>query len=182
VTDMLWKQLRALMPAPLPRGFPRDTVVLFPPRDNAALALQTLVAGLKVSANLSMFTYTDAKLDALLHTKATSPGFTFQGVLDEGCVQQIASMKALVDGWASDPRMIVGHSEHGQIIHRKILVGDHLYVAGGSTNWTHAGQLLEDNELVIVHSAPLAAYYETVLDANYQRLQALKAAPLRVAA
>jgi hypothetical protein len=145
VRDMLWSQLRALMPSPLPSGFPEDTVVLFPPRDNAAGALELLVAGLTVSANLSMFTYTDQKLDGLLHAKALSPGFDFKGVLDEGCVNQIPSMKALLAGWASDSRMLTGRSEHGQIIHRKILVGDHQYVCGGSTNWTHAGQLLEDN-------------------------------------
>lgn len=170
----LWEELRALMPGPLPARFPASMVVLFPPRDNAAQALQLLVTSLKVSANASMFTYTDKTLHAALKTKGQLAGFDLKLVLDETEAKQVPAMAALVTDWNADPRVLAGNSEHGDYIHRKILVGDHEYVVDGATNWTHAGEALEDNSLTIIRSKPLAAYYEQMLDANFARVQALK--------
>lgn len=171
MTPSLWNELRALMPAPLPAKFPSDTVVLFPPRDNAAGALQLLAANSAIAVNGSMFTYTDKALHAILKTKAAAAGYDLQLVLDETQAKTVPAMAALVADWAADPRILIGNSEHGAYIHRKIWVFDHEYVVDGSTNTTHSGEALEDNSLTIVRNAPLAAYYETALNANAQRLK-----------
>lgn len=170
----LWSQLRACSTAPLPTRFPTDTVVLFAPRDNAPLALQTLIAAAKTSVKVEMFTYTDKALDALLHQKAATAGISFQMTFDASQSVQEPAMARLVAGWQADlgARVVTGHSEHNEIIHRKVVVIDHLYVAGGSTNWTVSGERFEDNELVIRRSAPLAAWYEQILDANFARVRA----------
>lgn len=167
----MWEQLRSLMPEPLPQRYPFDTVALFPPRDDAAKALQLVIGSATRSVKVEMFTYCDAAIDALLHQKAATVGIDFQMTLDESEAERISTTKALLAGWNGDKRIAVGKSEHGQIIHRKIVIVDHLYVAGGSTNWTHPGEYLEDNELVIRRCAPLAHWYEQVLDANFERVR-----------
>lgn len=178
----LWKELRAMMPGPLPAGFRSDTVVLFPPRDNAVGALQLLVENLGVSAYASMFTFTDKTLHSTLKAKAALPGFDLQLVLDATEAKTVPAMAALFADWAGDPRVLIGNSEHGAYIHRKILVGDHKWVVDGSTNWTHSGESLEDNSLLIFRSPPLAAYYEAAMKANFVRLEALRAAAVGAAA
>jgi phosphatidylserine/phosphatidylglycerophosphate/cardiolipin synthase-like enzyme len=165
-----WTQLRRLMPQPLPARFPADTVVLFPPRDNAQIALSILVGAAKSSIRLEMFTYCDAVLDAAVHAKAAQPGFSFQATFDASQATQEPDMAKLLTGWANDPRVVTGKSEKGQLIHRKIIVVDDTYVVGGSTNWTFDGERLEDNELVIRRNPVLAGVYAAVLDANHARL------------
>jgi phosphatidylserine/phosphatidylglycerophosphate/cardiolipin synthase-like enzyme len=169
---LLWQQLKACAAATPPAGFPADTIALFAPRDNVAEALQVLVGSARTAISIEMFTYCDATLDAIVHAKASTPGIAFQATFDRSEAQAVASMSKLVAGWAGDSRVVVGRSEHGQIIHRKILVVDHYYVASGSTNWTHDGEALEDNELVIRRGAAIAAWYEQTLDANHARLVA----------
>lgn len=174
----LWKQLVACTTTPRPPRFPADTVVLFPPRDDAALALQTLARFATTSLKVEMFTYCDASIDAILREKASTSGLDFQMTLDQSEATRISTMAKLIAGWGADVgvRVVTGKSEHGQIIHRKIMVVDHVYVVSGSTNWTHPGEALEDNELVIRRSAPLAAWYEQILDANFARVKAAMAA------
>jgi phosphatidylserine/phosphatidylglycerophosphate/cardiolipin synthase-like enzyme len=146
--------------------------VLFPPRDNAAHALQLLVESATTAIKVEMFTYCDKAVDAILHEKATLPGLELQMTFDVGQAAQDKAMAKLLAGWQTElgKRVVTGRSERGQIIHRKIVVVDHLYVGSGSTNWTVDGEQLEDNELVIRRSRPLAAWYEQTLDANHTRL------------
>lgn len=172
IHSSFWKKLRAYMPAAgMPGKFPADTVALFAPRDDVVGALQTLVASAAVSIKVEMFTYCDKQLHALLVAKAPMVQATF----DESQYLQIAVMKQLVDELAAaGADVATGKSEHGEIIHRKVLIVDHLYVANGSTNWTISGEKLEDNDLVIRRDAPLAAWYEQVLDVNHARVKARK--------
>lgn len=174
----LWKQLLACTSVPRPPRFPADTIVLFPPRDDAARALQAVVAAATSALKVEMFTYCDASIDTLLHEKASLSGLDFQMTLDSSEARATAAMAKLVAGWGSDVgvRVVTGKSEHGQIIHRKIVIVDHVYVVSGSTNWTHAGEVLEDNELVIRRNPAVAAWYEQILDANFARVKAAMAA------
>lgn len=172
----VWQQLQACV-APGAPATPSGTIILFAPRDNSAQALQTVLAAAATSIKIEMFAYTDAAIDEILHAKAALDGFEFQATFDESEAVGLASMAKLLAGWAGDPRVVTGRSEHGQIIHRKIAVVDHHYVIAGSTNWTYDGEHLEDNELVIRSSPLLAAAYEQVLDANHSRLTATTPAP-----
>lgn len=170
----LMAELRAFGATVLPAGFPADTVVLFPPGDHAQAALRALIAAAAVSVKVEMYTYTDKTIDGILHAKAAQPGFEFQATFDSSQATQDPAMAALLAGWAADlgKRVVTGKSERGEIIHRKVWVIDHLYVASGSMNTTISGEVLEDNELVIRRSKPLAARYEQILDANFLRVQA----------
>jgi phosphatidylserine/phosphatidylglycerophosphate/cardiolipin synthase-like enzyme len=160
------------MPGPLPARFPADTVALFPPRDNAALALELLVNAATSSIRVEMFTYCDAKLDAAIKAKAqpARPDFLYQGTFDAAQATNVSSMAKLLAGWNGDPRNVTGKSEHGQIIHRKIIIIDNHYLGSGSTNLTHDGEVLEDNELVIRRGNAIAQWYINTLDPNHQRL------------
>lgn len=171
----LWKQLQGCSSVARSPRFPSDSVVLFPPRDDAAAALQLLLAAAATSVRVEMFAYTDARLDQALHAKAQDPTIAlFQLTLDSSQIAEDVTMAGLVAGWKSDlgVRVVTGRSEHGRIIHRKVAVVDGYYVVSGSTNWTNSGERLEDNELVIRRGAPLASWYAQVLDANFARVKA----------
>lgn len=170
----LWPQLQACTTQPAPAGFPDDTIVLFAPRDNIPHALQLLIGSATASVKVEMFTYCDQTLHPTLKAKAAT--VEFQATFDESEYQRVRLMRQLVDDLAAAAHVAVGESEHHRIIHRKVVVVDHLYVAGGSTNWTDPGERLEDNELVIRRSPPLAGWYEQVLDANFARVKARMAA------
>lgn len=176
-SSLLWKRLQGCVHSPRPTvaHLPSDTIVLFAPLDDVAHALQTLVAAFERSLTLECFTYCDKTLHGIVAAKAVTPGFTLAATFDEGQYLTVPSMRALVD--TLPPELVaVGKSEHDEIVHRKVLVGDHEYVVNGSTNLTESGERFEDNELVIRRSAPLAAVYESVLAANHARIRALKAA------
>lgn len=172
MSTSVWMRLRAMMPQPLPAGFPADTVVLFPPRDNAQAALELLIGAAKTSLALEMFTYCDAALHAVVKTAIAQPGFEFAATFDAGQAATAASMAKLLADWTGDPRVVTGKSEKGQIIHRKIGVVDLEYVWGGSTNLTFDGERLEDNELVIRRNPVLARLYAEEMAANHSRLSA----------
>lgn len=172
MSKSLITQTRAFSTLKVPAGFPTDTAVLFAPRDNVRQALLEAIDFFTVSITIAMFTLTDPEIWGALKTKMGTPGFAFQMSLDATEATTEPAMAAIIAEIGADPRVAVGSSIHGAYHHDKFFVGDHLYVGGGSTNWTVSGSAKEDNELSIRKSAPLAAWYETGLNADFARMKA----------
>lgn len=164
-------QLKKIAAVPLPAGYPTDTAVLFAPRDNVQHALELVIGAAVVSLKIGMFALTDPAVNALLHMKASTAGIEFQMSLDSSQAATNPKMGPIVASWAGDARVKTGTSARGNYSHVKVAVVDHLYVVGGSTNFTLSGELYEDNELVVRKHHVLAAWYEQQLDAIFARMK-----------
>jgi phosphatidylserine/phosphatidylglycerophosphate/cardiolipin synthase-like enzyme len=52
-------------------------------------------------------------------------------------------------------------------MHRKMVIVDGLWRVSGSTNWSMAGETLQDNELTIIRDAMVCAEARPVLDIEH---------------
>lgn len=150
-------------------GWPDDVRSFFSPRDICVpLVLQALIAAAQDSIKVNMYGYDDDRLDQILHSKASEPGFCFQMSLDSSQAGGVHE-RALLAPWADSvgTTVAVGRSVKSAISHLKVAIIDGLYVISGSTNWSSSGETKQDNELVIHRSDRLAARYGAVLDLNH---------------
>ena len=166
-------QVRSLAAVPTPKGYPTDTAVLFSPRDKVQAAIELMLNSATVSLKVAMFALTDPAVNTILHTKAALPApFEFQMTLYSDEATTDLPMKAIVAGWATDPRVVTGTSAKGDYSHLKVAVVDHEYIIDGSTNFTLSGEEGEDNTIIVRKHAVLALWYETQLDAIYAHMKA----------
>jgi phosphatidylserine/phosphatidylglycerophosphate/cardiolipin synthase-like enzyme len=66
----------------------------------------------------------------------------------------------------------IGTSEHGAIMHRKMVIVDGLWRISGSTNWSTSGETLQDNEATNLLDATACTEARTVLDIEHNKMLA----------
>jgi phosphatidylserine/phosphatidylglycerophosphate/cardiolipin synthase-like enzyme len=72
----------------------------------------------------------------------------------------------------------IGSSEHGRIMHMKLLVIDGTVLATGSTNWSGGAEHLQDNELTVaIHPARAAEARIRIDTIHTHMLQTTKPKP-----
>jgi phosphatidylserine/phosphatidylglycerophosphate/cardiolipin synthase-like enzyme len=141
---------------------------LWAPYDKVHEALVALVNTARRSVVIGMFGFTDRELAAAVKAKLSDPNIFCQITLDS---RQAAgpTEKAMLDefGLLESNSVVTGNSEHGDIMHRKIMIIDGIIRISGSTNWSLAGEQKQDNELTIVWDAVVAAEARHVLDLEH---------------
>jgi phosphatidylserine/phosphatidylglycerophosphate/cardiolipin synthase-like enzyme len=155
---------------PLPPGYPDDHRTLYAPIDNVPDALAYLLSSAQRSLVVAMFGFDDPKLAEILHTKLVQDHCYVQLTLD--ATQAAGAHEKLLLGQQDYPSssIAIGHSEHGRIMHMKTVVIDGIWVIQGSTNWSDAGERLQDNELSITANPYVAAEARARIDAIHTNM------------
>lgn len=131
-------------------GYPDNARTFYSPVDQVHEALKALLASVSKSLVVSMYGYDE--LDAVIRDKLESDKIFVQMSLDKS--QSAGVHEAdLLRKWNNDGvgnSIAVGHSEHGAIMHLKMVIIDGLDVVTGSTNWSKSGEGDQDNQLTII--------------------------------
>jgi phosphatidylserine/phosphatidylglycerophosphate/cardiolipin synthase-like enzyme len=142
---------------PFPPGYPCDTRTFYSPVDDLRGALAHCIANAKHEVLVAMYGFDDQVLAAALKSKLADPNVHVQLTLDSSQAGGTHEKKLLADEDYPNSSVAIGTSEHGRIMHMKLMVIDGTLVASGSTNWSDAAEHLQDNELTIaLHPARAA--------------------------
>jgi phosphatidylserine/phosphatidylglycerophosphate/cardiolipin synthase-like enzyme len=133
-------------------GYPPDARTFYSPVDDLHGALAYAVKIAKKELIVAMFGFDDPILAAALKGKLADPNVFVQLTLDK--TQAAGAHEAALLTQEDYPKssIAVGSSEHGRIMHLKVIVIDGLWLVSGSTNWSDAAESLQDNELTIRYS------------------------------
>lgn len=134
---------------PYPPGYPPDVRTLYSPVDDVHGALTYLIQAARHEVLVAMFGFDDDQLAAALKARMADPNIHVQLTLDKSQAGGVHERKLLATEGYPNNSVAVGSSEHGRIMHMKLLVIDGAVLVSGSTNWSDAAEHLQDNELTV---------------------------------
>lgn len=142
--------------APFPPGYPTDRRTFYSPVDDVHGALKYVLTSATRSIVVALYGFDDDELAAILKEKLAAEGVYVQLTLDSS--QAAGVHEKLLLGQQDYPisSVAIGRSEKGAIMHLKEGVVDGTILFTGSTNWSTAGESLQDNQLT-VEINPVAA-------------------------
>jgi phosphatidylserine/phosphatidylglycerophosphate/cardiolipin synthase-like enzyme len=142
---------------PFPPAYPSDVRTFYSPIDDLRGALAFCIANAKHEVLVAMFGFDDDILAAALKTKMADPNIHVQLTLDKSQAGGVHEKALLAQEKYPNSSVAIGSSEHGRIMHMKVMVIDGTVLCTGSTNWSDAAEHLQDNELTIsLHPARAA--------------------------
>ena len=152
-----------------PSGYPSNMRTFYSPEDHVPQVLQTVISSVSKSIVVAMHGFDDQILAGMLDAALKNPAIYVQITLDRS---QAAGPheKSVLAQYANDMTgnsVAIGNSEKGAIMHRKMVIVDGLWRLSGSTNWSTAGETLQDNELTIIRDAMVCAEARPVLDIEH---------------
>lgn len=149
-------------------GFPADWPVgrrvYFSPVDNVHGALVALISSATESLAIAMYGFDDQELADAIKAKLADPTVFVALTLDSSQAGGVYEREILAVEAYPNSMVAVGRSEKGQIMHLKCGVVDGRYTFDGSTNWSHSGEALQDNQLTVCDSRAQAHRYRTRID------------------
>lgn len=135
--------------APFPPGYPVDVRTFYSPIDDLRGALEFLINSARHEILIAMFGFDDDILAAAIRNQMTNPDVHVQLTLDKSQAGGVHERTLLATEAFPNTSVAIGSSEHGRIMHMKLLVIDGTILVGGSTNWSDAAEHLQDNELTV---------------------------------
>lgn len=157
---------------PLPPGYPPNHRTLYTPVDNVHDALAFLLNSAQHTLVVAMFGFDDPQLAQVLHGKLIQAHCYVQLTLDSTQAGGVHEKTLLADQNYPASSIAIGQSEKHRIMHMKMVVIDNLWVVTGSTNWSDAGESLQDNELSITADPYVAAEARGRIDAIHANMLA----------
>ena len=158
--------------APLTPGYPDSHRTLYAPVDDVHGALVYMIKHAQTSLVVAMFGFDDTQLARAIHTKLRQERCHVQLTLDRTQAGGVHEKQLLAQEHYPASSIAVGSSEHGRIMHMKTVVIDGLWVIQGSTNWSDAGERLQDNELSVTADPYVAAEARARIDAIHANMLA----------
>lgn len=162
-------------------GFPPDYLhgvrTFYAPVDNVHQVLLDLVRSAKKSLVVALYGLDDDELADAIHAKLTDEHVQVQLTLDSSQAGGAHERTLLAREDFPQSSVAIGRSEHGAIMHLKMLVVDGEITVTGSTNWSGSGEREQDNALVVIRSnaaareatARIAAIHEHMLAVGRRR-------------
>lgn len=151
--------------------YPANMRTFYSPIDDVHGALKAVIGSATQSLVVAMFGYDDDELAELIAHIIDDHRIYVQITLDKsqaGGVHEKALLEKFKNEMDSNS-VAIGTSEHGAIMHRKMVIVDGLWRISGSTNWSTSGETLQDNELTIIQSAAACAEARHVLDIEHNK-------------
>lgn len=153
-------------------GYPENMRRFFSPVDNVKGALTQIVSSAQQSLVLAMYGFDDDDLAHMIRLKLADPSCHVQITLD--ATQAAGAHEKLLLGREKFPAtsIAIGHSEHGAIMHLKLMVIDGWLTVSGSTNWSDSAEAKQDNELTVIADPLFAAESRARIDAIHTNMLA----------
>lgn len=152
-----------------PSGYPANMRTFYSPEDYVPEVLQTVISSVSKSVVVAMYGFDDDALAGMLQAALNNPGIYVQITLDASQASGTHE-KALLAKYFNDKTgnsIAIGKSEHGAIMHRKMVIVDGLWRISGSTNWSTSGETLQDNELTVIREAFVCSEARPILDIEH---------------
>jgi phosphatidylserine/phosphatidylglycerophosphate/cardiolipin synthase-like enzyme len=157
---------------PFPDGYPANCRTFYAPIDNVHDALAELLNTAQHSIILAMFGFDDPVLATVLTRKLNQEHCFVQLTLDKSQAGGVHERKLLEQQNYPASSIAIGTSEHGAIMHLKMVIIDGVYVVTGSTNWSDSAETKQDNQMTVIADPYVAAEARSRIDAIHSSILA----------
>lgn len=161
---------------PWPPDQPAGVYTFWAPDDNLHGVLAAMIRSAAHSLVIAMYGFADDDLAAAVHDRLDDPACYVSLTLDSSQAAGVHERAILAKAAYPSNSVAIGQSEKHRIMHLKVAVIDMVDRVTGSTNWSTAGESLQDNELTVMRDRVQAADARAKVDLVHEAMLTAAAA------